>query len=61
MVYSIMAFQSSWNWSFLEVILMNQDQKDSFWIMLLIMAPVIPLLVIMLIIEIGYLIWPCPC
>ena len=40
---------------------MNQDQKDSFWIMLLIMAPVIPLLVIMLIIEIGYLIWPCPC
>lgn len=61
MVYSLMAFQSSWNWSFLEVILMNQDQKDSFWIMLLIMAPVIPLLVIMLIIEIGYLIWPCPC
>lgn len=40
---------------------MNQDQKDSFWIMLLIMAPVIPLLVIMLIIEIGYLIWPCAC
>lgn len=61
MVYSLMAFQSSWNWSFLEVILMNQNQKDSFWIMLLIMAPVIPLLVIMLIIEIGYLIWPCPC
>lgn len=61
MVYSLMAFQSSWNWSFLEVILMNQDQKDSFWIMLLIMAPVIPLLVIMLIIEIGYLIWPCAC
>lgn len=61
MVYSLMAFQSSWDWSFLEVILMNQDQKDSFWIMLLIMAPVIPLLVIMLIIEIGYLIYPCPC
>lgn len=61
MVYSPMAFQSSWNWSFLEVILVNQNQKDSFWIMLLIMAPVIPLLVIMLIIEIGYLIWPCPC
>lgn len=61
MVYSPMAFQCSWNWSFLEVILVNQNQKDSFWIMLLIMAPVIPLLVIMLIIEIGYLIWPCPC
>ena len=61
MVYSLMAFQSSWNWSFLEVILMNQDQKDNFWIMLLIMAPVIPLLVIMLIIEIGYWIWPCAC
>ena len=61
MVYSLMAFQSSWNWPFLEVILMNQDQKDSFWIMLLIMAPIIPTLIIMLIIEIGYLIWPCPC
>ena len=61
MVYSPMAFQSSWNWSFLEVILVNQNQKDSFWIMLLIMAPVIPLLVIMLIIEIGYWIWPCAC
>ena len=40
---------------------MKQNQKDDFWIMLLIMAPVIPLLVIMLVMEIGYLIWPCPC
>ena len=40
---------------------MNEDQKDGFWIMLLIMAPIIPTLIIMLIIEIGYIIWPCPC
>lgn len=60
MVYSLMAFQSSWNWSFLEVILMSEDQQSGFWIMLLIMAPVIPLLVVMLIMEMCYIIWPCP-
>ena len=40
---------------------MNDDQKFGISIIGLLMLPIVPLLLLMIIISIGYLIYPCPC